>query len=52
MIYLAAVLVLLWLLVGGYLVFMLKRQQALEKDLHRLQQQLEEKNMRDGSNSS
>ena len=33
MIYLAAVLVLLWLLVGGYLVFMLKRQQTLEKDL-------------------
>ncbi len=52
MIYLAAVLILLWLLVGGYLVFMLKRQQALERDLQSLQQQLEEENARDESNSS
>lgn len=52
MIYLAAVLVLLWLLVGGYLVFMLKRQQALEKDLQRLQQQWEEEIKRNGSSSS
>ena len=42
MIYLAAVLILLWLLVGGYLVFMLTRQRALERALQRLQEQQEE----------
>jgi hypothetical protein len=41
MIFLATVLVLLWLLVGGYLVFMLIRQRALERDLQSLQERLE-----------
>jgi hypothetical protein len=41
MIFLASVLILLWLLVGGYLVFMLIRQRALERDLQSLQERLE-----------
>jgi CcmD family protein len=46
MMYLAAVLILLWLLVGGYLVFMLTRQRALERELQSLQEKLEEKGRR------
>ncbi len=42
MIYLAAVLILLWLLVGGYLAFMLIRQRALEKELQNLREQWQE----------
>jgi CcmD family protein len=42
MIYLAAVLILLWLLVGGYLAFMLTRQRTLERELQRLQEQAED----------
>ena len=41
MIFLASVLILLWLLVGGYLVFMLIRQRALARDLQSLQERLE-----------
>ena len=46
MIFLATVLVLLWLLVGGYLVYMLTRQRALERELHSLQEWLEEEGRR------
>jgi CcmD family protein len=46
MIFLATVLVLLWLLVGGYLVYMLTRQRALERELHSLQERLEEEGRR------
>ena len=46
MIYLASVLILLWLLVGGYLVFMLTRQRALERELQSLQERLEEEGRR------
>ncbi len=42
MIFLTAVLVLLWLLVGGYLIYMLTRQRALERELRSLQERLEE----------
>lgn len=41
MIYLASVLILLWLFVGGYLVFMLFRQQAMEKALRSLEEKLQ-----------
>ncbi len=46
MIFLATVLVLLWLLVGGYLVYMLTRQRALERELQSLQERLEEEGRR------
>ena len=46
MMYLASVLILLWLLVGGYLVFMLTRQRALERELQSLQERLEEEGRR------
>ena len=46
MIYLASVLILLWLLVGGYLVFMLTRQRALERELQSMQERLEEEGRR------
>ena len=42
MIYLASVLILLWLLVGGYLVFMLVRQRTLERALQSLEERLED----------
>lgn len=42
MIYLAAVLILLWLLVGAYMVFMLTRQRWLERELQNLQEQMQE----------
>lgn len=41
MIYLAAVFILLWLLVGGYLAFLLTRQRALERELRSLKEQRE-----------
>lgn len=43
MIYLASVLILLWLFVGGYLVFMLARQRTLEKALRSLEERLQDK---------
>ena len=46
MIFLTAVLVLLWLLVGGYLIYMLTRQRALERELQSLQERLEEEEPR------
>ena len=46
MIFLATVLVLLWLLVGGYLVYMLTRQRVLERELQSLQERLEEEGRR------
>lgn len=52
MIYLASVLILLWLLVGGYLVFLLTRQRALERTLRSLRQQWEEDRDRGDSGSS
>jgi CcmD family protein len=52
MIYLAAVLILLWLLVGGYLVFMLTRQRALEKELQSLQEQWQEEKRTRGESPS
>lgn len=47
MIYLTAVLVLLWLLIGGYLIYMLTRQRALERELQSLQERLEEEEPRE-----
>lgn len=52
MIYLASVLILLWLLVGGYLAFLLTRQRALERTLRSLRQQMEEERDRGDSGSS
>ena len=43
MIYLAAVLIVLWLFVGGYLVFMLFRQRTMEKALHSLEERLQDR---------
>jgi len=42
MIYLASVLILLWLFVGGYLMFMLVRQRTMEKALRSLEEKLQE----------
>ncbi len=47
MIFLTAVLVLLWLLIGGYLIYMLTRQRALERELQSLQERLEEEEPRE-----
>lgn len=41
MIYLASALILMWLIVGGYLLYMLARQSALEKELRSLEVQLQ-----------
>lgn len=41
MIYLAFALILMWLLVGGYLLYMLARQRALEQELRSLEEQLQ-----------
>lgn len=46
MIYLTAAFVLLWLLVVGYVAFLLARQRALERELRSLQEQLEEDRQR------
>ncbi len=43
MIYLTVALVLLWLLVGGYLVFMLIRQRSLERELSTLEEELQDR---------
>ncbi|MCY3993663.1 MAG: hypothetical protein OXF50_20755 [Caldilineaceae bacterium] len=43
MIYLASVLILLWLFVGGYLVFMLVRQRTMEKALRSLEERLQDR---------
>ncbi len=43
MIYLASVLIVLWLLVGGYLLYMLARQRTLEKELRSLEEKLEDR---------
>ena len=43
MTYLASALILLWLLVGGYLVFMLVRQRTLERALRSLEERLEDR---------
>ena len=40
MIYLASALILLWLFVGGYLVYMLVRQRTLESQLRSLEETL------------
>ena len=42
MIYLASVLIILWLFVGGYLLYMLTRQRAMEKELRSLEEQLQD----------
>ncbi len=47
MIYLTVALVLLWLLVGGYLVFMLNRQRNLERELKTLQEEVLHRGSRD-----
>lgn len=44
MIYLAVALILLWLLVGGYLVLLFVRQRSLDKELRVLHEVLREKN--------
>lgn len=43
MIYLASALILMWLFVAGYLLFMLARQRALEKELRSLEEQLQDR---------
>ena len=43
MIYLASVLILIWLFVGGYLLFMVTRQRALEKELRSLEEKLQDR---------
>lgn len=43
MIYLASVLILLWLFVGGYLGFMVARQRTLEKALRSLEERLQDR---------
>ncbi len=40
MIYLASVLILLWLIVGGYLLYMVARQRSLENELRSLEEAL------------
>ena len=45
MTYLAWVLVLLWLFVGGYLVFMLARQRTLEKALRSLEERIQDREL-------
>ena len=52
MIYLASVLILLWLLVGVYLLFLLNRQRALERTLTSLRRQWEEESPREDSRAS
>ncbi len=47
MIYLAVALVLLWLLVGGYLVFMLIRQRSLERELSTLEEEFQDRRSSD-----
>ncbi len=41
MTYLAAALIILWLTVGVFVVYMLIRQRALEKDVEMLEEQLQ-----------
>ena len=43
MIYLASALILMWLLVGGYLLFMLARQRTLEKELRSLEERFQDR---------
>ncbi|MDE0198640.1 MAG: CcmD family protein [Caldilineaceae bacterium] len=47
MIYLASVLILLWLFVGGYLLYMLARQRSLENELRSLEEALGDKEQRE-----
>lgn len=47
MIYLTVALVLLWLLVGGYLVFMLIRQRSLERELSTLEEEFQDRRSSD-----
>ncbi len=47
MIYLASALVLMWLLVGGYLLFMLARQRTLEKELRSLEERFQDRERAD-----
>lgn len=42
MIYLAAAYIILWLLVGGFVVYMLMRQRSLEQELQTLEELMEE----------
>ena len=47
MIYLASALILMWLLVGGYLLFMLARQRTLEKELRSLEERFQDRTQTD-----
>ncbi|MCZ0937482.1 MAG: CcmD family protein [Caldilineaceae bacterium] len=47
MIYLASVLILLWLFVGGYLLYMLARQRSLENELRSLEEALRDREQRE-----
>ncbi len=47
MIYLASALILMWLLVGGYLLFMLARQRTLEKELRSLEERFQDRGRAD-----
>ena len=43
MIYLASVVILLWLFVGGYLLYMAARQRSLENELRSLEEALKDR---------
>ena len=47
MIYLATVLILLWLFVGGYLLYMLARQRSLENELRSLEEALRDREQKE-----
>ena len=47
MIFLASVLILLWLFVGGYLLYMLARQRSLENELRSLEEALRDREQRE-----
>ncbi len=47
MIYLASALILLWLFVGGYLLYMVARQRSLENELRSLEEALRGKEQRE-----
>lgn len=47
MIYLASALILLWLFVGGYLLYMVARQRSLENELRSLEEALRDREQRE-----
>lgn len=49
MVYLAAAFIVIWLAVGLFIVFMLMRQRKLEQDLAMLEEQMVERQSRQGN---